>query len=285
MHLMNRTRKAILLAMMSIFLLGFTASERPMEQQSALMLTNPCEIENHTFQSGEEIVYKLYYNWNFVWLSAGEVTFQVKETDHHYRLTAIGRTYKSYEWFYKVRDRYDSYIDKNNLLPSTSIREIQEGGYRLYDKTTLDQNRGLATCVRGRNRNETKTQEHEIENCIHDVLSIIYYARNLDFEALNEGDEFPIKIFLDAKTYPLQVKYKGKEAKKNVKGMGKYKTIVFSPQLIAGQTFDKGAEMNIWVTDDQNRVPVLIESPLSVGSVKAVLKSHKGLKYEVTAQL
>ncbi|MEM9982035.1 MAG: DUF3108 domain-containing protein [Bacteroidota bacterium] len=254
-------------------------------QLSSPQSYDACVIKNSTFQAGEEMVYKLYYNWNFVWIPAGEVTFSVQETAQEYQLSAVGRTYSSYNKIFKVEDRYDSFVQKSSLLPSTSIRHIQEGGYRLYDKTTLHQQDGRAISKRGKTPEDLKIKEHQIEQCMHDVLSVIYYARNLDFDTFQEGDEFPVKIFLDEKTYPLQVKYKGKQSKKSIKGQGKYQTILFSPQLITGDTFKKGDEMNIWVTDDQNRMPVLIESPLSVGSVKVVLKSYKGLKYNVTAKV
>lgn len=253
-----------------------------MQRQAAS--ADPCTVENKVFQAGEKIVYKLYYNWNFVWLAAGEVTFEVSETANKYHLAATGRTYSSYEWFYRVRDRYDTFVNKDNLLPSTSIKELQEGGYRLYDKTTLDQRNGVATCVRGKTRDRTKRKEHDIDPCMHDILSIMYYARNLDFDTFHEGDYFPIKIFMDQTTYPLQVHYKGKEDKKRIKGSGTYDSIVFSPQLVAGDVFEEDTEMNIWVTNDENRIPILIESPLVVGSVKAVLKSYEGLKYEMTAK-
>ena len=77
-----------------------------------------CNAENHTFQGGEELTYKLYYNWGYLWLSAGEVTFTVKDLGNEYYLSAFGKTYKSYEWFFKVRDHYEAYIDKQTLLPS-----------------------------------------------------------------------------------------------------------------------------------------------------------------------
>jgi len=47
----------------------------------------------------------LYYNWNFVWLSAGEVIFEIKDEGDYYHIDVTGRTYASYEWFCKVRDK------------------------------------------------------------------------------------------------------------------------------------------------------------------------------------
>jgi hypothetical protein len=240
---------------------------------------NPCSMANNTFQHGESITYKLYYNWNFVWLSAGEVTFRVKETKDQYHLSAYGSTYKSYEWFYKVRDRYDTYVDKKTLLPVLSIRDVHEGKYRLYDKVTLDQQGKKAYSLRGKSKDVAQMSEYPIENCMHDILSIIYYTRNLDFANMPTGASFPIKIFMDKETWPLNVRYLGKEKDTKIRGLGKMNTIKFSPEVISGFVFGEGAQMTVWASDDQNKIPVLIESPVSVGSVKAVLKEYKGLRY------
>lgn len=245
---------------------------------------DPCDTENITFQAGEKIVYKLFYNWNFVWLSAGEVTFSVNDTGNDYHVAVRGRTYPSYEWFYKVRDNYESYLDKNTLLPKMHLKDIQEGGYSRYDRTTFDQKNGHAVSMRGKTRDELKRKDIPLEECMHDLISIVYYARNLDYDKLRINQEIPIKILMDQEIYPLKIKYLGKEKDTKVKGVGKFNTRKFSPQLIAGDVFKEGDEMTIYVSDDQNKLPVLIESPVSVGSVMAVLKSYEGLRYPLTAK-
>lgn len=246
---------------------------------------DPCSMDNEAFVAGEEITYKLYYNWNFVWLSAGEVTFRVNERGAEYHLSASGRTYSSYEWFFKVRDRYDSYIDKNTLLPRLSIRDIQEGGYQMYDKITFDQRNRRAVSLRGKTREVATEATYNLDGCMHDILSIVYYMRNLDFNHLSKGAKIPIKFFFDKETYPLSVTYLGAESATQVKGMGKYRTYKFSPQLIAGEVFKEGDQMTVWASQDENKIPLLIESPVSVGSVKVVLKSYKGLRYPFTAKV
>ncbi len=250
-----------------------------------LALPDVCETENNVFQPGEKIVYKLYYNWNFVWLAAGEVTFLVHDLPNQYHVMVRGRTYESYEWFYKVRDNYESYLDKETLLPKIHIKDIQEGGYTRYDRTTFYQNSGRAVSYRGKTRDDLKPKEMALEECMHDLISIVYYARNLDYNTMKTGQEIPIKILMDQEIYPLSLKYLGPEENMKVKGVGRFNTQKFSPQLIAGDIFKEGDEMKIYVSDDENKIPVLIESPVSVGSVKAVLQSYKGLKYPMTAQV
>ncbi|WP_235294436.1 DUF3108 domain-containing protein [Portibacter lacus] len=256
------------------------------EEASYEDITNDdCNTVNNSFGQGEKIVYKVYYNWNFVWLSAGEVTFEVNETDHEYRISATGRTYSSYEWFFKVRDYYFTYLDKETLLPHTFIRDVQEGNYTLYDKVNFDQVAQQGTSKRGKTKEEAKLQTFEFDNCMHDMLSLIYKMRNLDYEHIGAGKSIPAKMFLDMETYELDIRMKGKVPKKWVKGLGYYNTFQISPELIAGEVFDEDAQMNIWVSDDENKIPLIIESPVSVGSVKVVLKEYSGLKHPFSSKV
>jgi hypothetical protein len=239
-----------------------------------------CQINNVSFQDGEKLVYKIYYNWNFVWASAGEVVFQVQDAGDEYHLSAFGYTYKSYDWFYRVRDRYDTYVDKETLLPRLSVKNIEEGSDQLYDKTTFNQAARQAKTLRGKTKATAENKfSFDLDNCMHDLLSMMYHARNIDYNQYKAGDQFPATIFMDKTVYPLDVKYYGKEVKK-VKGQGKFNTILFSPEVVEGTIFKEGNQMRVWVSDDENKIPVLIESPLSVGSVKVVLKSYEGLRHE-----
>lgn len=242
-----------------------------------------CSVSNFAFQAGEEITYKLYYNLNFVWIPAGEVIFKVRDVGNQFHISAVGTTYSSYEWFFKVRDTYEVYVDKYSLLPSLSIRDVHEGKFTLYDKITYDQKNQTTYSVRGSSKDNIKERNsYRVNSCMHDILSVIYFARNVRYNNLNAGDQIPIEIFMDKEVWPLKVTYQGKESEKKIKGNGRFNTILFSPETIAGQVFEEGTKMNVWVSDDQNRLPLLIESPVSVGSVKAVLKEYKGLRYPLS---
>lgn len=273
----------------SLLSLSFS-SEKVLPALSAgvrhLQAGNPCNTVNTTFKSGEELTYKVYYNWNFIWLSAGEVTFRVIDDDDQYHFQVVGETYESYDWFFKVRDYFDTWVQKDNLLPVMSIKTQLEGKYRLYDYITYDQFRHTCYNERGKAKDDIRERvTYQIENCMHDMVSILYYARNIAYKNYKSGDQFPIKIFADKKTWPLSVRYGGREAGKKIKELGRYNTLKFTPQVIEGDVFPKGTELNVWVSDDANRLPLLIESPLSVGSVKVILKKHQGLRYPVLAKV
>jgi hypothetical protein len=201
---------------------------------------------NVNFQAGEELVYKIYYNLNFVWIPAGEVTFKVSDKDAEYHISATGRTYSTYEWFFKVRDYYDSYVDKNTLLPNMSIRDVNEGKYTQYSKVAYDQSAKKAFFERGDDKNNIKAKGTlETKDLMHDVLSILYYCRTLDYDNASAGQEYPINVLLDEAIYPLKYKILAKEDKK-IRDLGKWSTLKLSPKLISGNMFKEGTEMKIW---------------------------------------
>ncbi len=271
-----KTFKKGILCLMVLTLVAFKTPDATFGQS----VDNICSVENEAFEDGEEIVYKLYYNWNFVWLSAGEVKFKVRDLGERYHIRATGRTYASYEWFYKVRDQYDVYVDKETLLPVHAIRDVHEGGYKLFDELKFNQNGYKVSSQRGKSRTDSRMRHYDVSGCMHDVLSAIYYVRNMDFQNMYSGERIPVKVFMDKQEWSLNVKYAGTETKK-VKGLGTFDAIKLSPELITGEVFEEGAEMNVWASNDGNKIPLLIESPVSVGSVKAVLKSYSGLKYNL----
>ena len=236
------------------------------------------------FQPDEELVYKVYYNLDFVWIPAGEINFKLSDEGTQYHLEAVGRTYDSYNWFYKAHDDYNTYVDKNTLLPTFSTREIKENRYKLYDKTAYDQLNKTAYYERGPEKNNIdKRGNLSFDACMYDMLSIVYYARTQSYDNAVVGKEFPINLTMDQEVYSLKYTLAARE-EKNIKGLGKWSTLKLSPQLITGKVFKESARMKIWASDDDNRIPLMIESPVAVGSVKVVLKSWKNLKYPTSAK-
>lgn len=232
---------------------------------------DPCEIENKTFDSTEHLVYKIYYNLKFVWIPAGEVSFDIHETDQDYEVTVVGKTYTSYNSFFEVNDYFYSRFDKETLLPEAFVRIVQEGKYRKFDSLYFDQSQQLAYSFNGRKRATAKKDTFALDHCMHDMVSILYHMRNIDFDQLNKKDELPVQVMFDEEIFPLSVKYLGTK-KKKIKGLGKRNTIVLEPQVVAGEVFDENTTMKIYASNDDRRIPLMIESPVSVGSVKAILK-------------
>lgn len=246
--------------------------------QSAAPAANFCDTENYTWKGGEEITYTLYYQLNFIWIPAGEATFKVKDMGDRYFISVDGKTISAFEWFYKVNDRYESVIDKRTLLPLYFSRDIQEGKYVWWDKFNFDQKNNVVHATKGWPDKPTKYYTTELSGCMHDLISIVYNVRNVDFEQYQPGDQFGVKVFVEEE-YPLNVEVRQKNVEQKIRGLGKHKTHLIRPQVVSGHFFDEDTRMDIYMSADGNRIPLMIESPVSVGKVKAVLTGYKGLKY------
>lgn len=231
-----------------------------------------CGGKNNSFLVGEKLHYKVYYNMGRIWVGAGEVTFTVNQEKlngrNAYHIVGDGRTLKSYEWFYKVRDRYESYVDMETLAPLKFIRNVNEGGFKIYNNVTFNHQLHQAVTTQG---------VYKVPECVQDVLSAIYYARNIDFSKITPGSKIPFSMFLDDQVYNLYVRYLGKEQIKTK--YGTFNTIKFSPLLINGTIFKGGEKMTVWVSDDPNHVPVRIDSPITVGSIKVDLIGYQNLRH------
>ena len=238
-----------------------------------------CRMDNNTFRDGESLTYKIYYNINFIWIPAGEVTFDIDKRGNRYYAEAIGRTYGGYDWIFKVRDTFQSVLDATTLLPIQTTRIVNEGKYTKYDHVTYMRNSRLAESTMGKTRQSAESKMITIDQCVHDILSTMYALRNTPVQSLNDKKRFELDMLLDREKYPITMTYKGTEDQTKIKGVGSFDTYVFEPKLIAGNIFKEESGMTIWVSRDQNKVPLMIESPISVGKIKAILIGHKNLKY------
>ncbi len=225
-----------------------------------------------SFQGGERLSFRVYYNMGALWINAGNVVFSINNEiiDNHkvYHVIGDGKTAKSYDLFFKVDDRYQTYIDEETMLPYKFIRKVNEGGFKIDNTVVFDQKKKKAV---------SDTSVFTIPKNTQDVLSAIYFARNIDYSKYKPGDKIPFNMFLDNKVYPLYVKYIGKEKIKTK--MGEYNAIKLVPLLIDGTIFKGGEKMVIWITDDNNHVPLRVSSPILVGSIKVDLLNYENLKH------
>jgi hypothetical protein len=247
-----------------------------------------CEKLAPNYTEGEVIKYDVYYNWGFLWFDAGWVNFSVKPGKYFgkdiFYFDAIGQTRESYDWIYKVRDHYESYIDKETLLPLWSRRQNFEGGTEVDHKYTFDWNKKLAFASLRSSDKPFYTDSIKLQDCTYDLLSLIYHARNLDFTGVTVGQAIPVSTIIEDKVYNLYIRYLGKEVITD-KMDRTYRCIKFSALLVEGTIFSGGENMTVWVTDDKAHVPVIVAANIVVGSVKAYLNTASGLKYPITAKV
>ncbi len=235
-----------------------------------------CGIKNYAFQDGEVVTMKVFYSALGAYIGAGEATFSTSIERYNgkpvYHCVGEGKSYSFFDGFFKVRDRYESYIDTATMLPYKFIRNVDEGGYKKYNNVTFNQNAATATSTNG---------VYKVSNCIQDVVSAVYYCRNIDFSQYKVGDKIPFDMFLDDEVFHMYIRYMGKERIKT--RYGKFNAIKFKPLLLKGTIFEGGEKMNAWVSDDPNHLLLRVESPISVGSVKIDMMGYKNLRYPLSS--
>jgi len=158
------------------------------------------------------------------------------------------------------------------MLPLKFIRDVNEGGYKIYNNVTFNHSAGTAVSTKG---------VFKIPNCIQDVVSAMYYARNVNFDKFKVNDKIPFDMFLDDQVNHLYLRYMGKEIIKT--RFGRFRSIKIKPLLVKGTMFEGGEKMTVWVSDDPNRLILRIESPITVGSVKVDMMKYKNLRHPLTS--
>lgn len=260
---------------------------------TALLMGSPitraqCHEVNAVFGPGEVAWYHAYYNWKFIWLNAGDVVFAVKKAQWKDNpallLSSIGVTHRGYDRLYRVRDTFKVYVDPVTIEPYEYWQKTNEGTYTASHHHLYHRANRTVTTVISREGKPYETAVVDWPSCTFDLLSMVYQARNIDFSKYRSGDKIPIRMIIDGELHNLYIRYQGKEVIKNRDGKW-YRCLKFTPLLVKGTIFESGEGMTVWVTDDLNRLPIIVEAKILVGSVKAVFYQAKGLKHPITAEV
>jgi hypothetical protein len=227
------------------------------------------DINEHVFKTGEQLSYRFKYGF----FTGAEGNLRVEDGDKidghpTYHIIADGKTAGTFDIFYKVRNRYESYVDRTTLLPYLYTENRREGSWKHTDKVKFDHETGKIIADKGVFPSRGK---------VFDFVSAYYFARGLDISKIRIGDKFELPYFLEDGVYTLSITYAGKEVVNSA--LGKFNCLKFNPTIIAGRIFKKDSKLYLWITDDNNRIPVKANVGLIVGSVTMELTDAKGLKF------
>ncbi len=231
------------------------------------------KIKNNAFQPGEKLTYRLHYGI----IDAAIATLEVKSTDKKIKerellhVVAKGKSIGSFNWFFKVDDHYESYIDAESLFPWVFIRRVNEGGYKINQNYTFIQNKGKV---------KEGDKEYKAPYNVQDMISSYYYARTLDFSNAQEGDIFEFESFVDGEVYPLKIKFLGRETIKLKQG--KFRALKFCPVVQVDRIFKDEDDLTVWISDDENKIPLMAKASILVGSIKMELIDYEGIKNPIS---
>jgi len=227
-------------------------------------------IGTPVFKVGEQLNYKLKYGF----FTAAEANLRVEASDKKFdgrpafHIVADGKTAGAFDLLYKTRNRYETYIDQTTLQPYFYTENRHESSYKHTDNVTFDHQGEKISAAKG---------VFPYKGKVFDFLSAYYFSRSIDVSKIHIGDTFELAYFLEDGVHTLSITYVGKE--KVESDLGTFNCLKFNPTIIPGRVFRKDSKLYLWITDDNNRIPIKAHVELIVGSLTMDLTSVKDLKY------
>ena len=233
------------------------------------------EIDSYTI--GEFFKLRIHYGL----INAGYATLEVKDAEingkkmHH----VVGKGYTTglSKMMFKVVDNYESYFNKETNKPYVFIRNINEGGYTKNQQGYFNQNNNTVLVKDYKNKTE---KTFNVPENVQDIVSSFYYLRNHPkIDNLNIGESIVIDMFFDEETTKFKLKFVGRE---NINSkFGEINCMIFKPLVQAGRVFKEEESLTVWISDDNNKIPIRVKASLAVGSIKADIDQYKGLKHPI----
>ncbi len=243
------------------------------------------------YKSGESLSYAVSYKVGFIMTDVAGVTLAVnkdrRKGEQTYRITGTGTTYPFYKWFFDMKDVYDTWIDTLVFRPIEAKAEIREAKYRFSSRVLFNWDEYLAhSAYRNHKRTNNTEKTLPLTTDSYDALSLFYGLRNRDLSAFTDGNPMQSHIVLEDTVRVLNYRFIKRETKQ-IKGLGTFRTLKFACTLVTstGEGFDDGSEMFLWISDDLNKIPLYLESPIKVGSVQARLLEAKNLKFPLSSKI
>jgi hypothetical protein len=215
---------------------------------------------------------------NYGFVTAGLATMEIPKMKRisgrdAYHVFFEVNSVPSFNWMFKVRDRYETYIDKEGIFPWRFEQHIREGNYSRDFAAFFDQRKNIVKTSKG---------EYETPDFIHDIVSAFYFARTLDYSEYKINDRMHLQNFYKDKIYDLDVKFLGKETVEVP--AGKFDCVIIEPLVKEGGLFKHDGNIIIWLSDDDLKVPIKVRTKIIIGYVEAVLTGYEGLAGDFTSK-
>ena len=257
-----------------LFIILFSALSFSFDLEDSTKSGEFRKIEHNAFKEGEKLVFDLDYGF----VTAGVAMFSIPRIKRIsgrevYHILFEVNSVPSFDWFYKVRDRYETYVDVEGVFPWRFEQHIREGSYTRDFAAFFDQRRRIA---------KTSEGEYEIPLYVNDMVSAFYYARTLDYSKLKINDRIHLENFYKNKVYDLDVKYLGKETV--TVPAGTFDCLVVEPLVKEGGLFKHEGNIIVWLTDDEVKMPVKVKTKIVIGSVDANLSHYEGIKGQLKSR-
>lgn len=257
--------------------------KKPVGYVALLVLVLLCTSSRQkpeAYQVGEWFKFRIHYGF----VNAGYASLEIRDATiagkKVYHAIGKGSTTGMTRLFFRVDDTYESYFDINNNKPFQSVRKIVEGDYERDQVTFFDQPTNKATL---RNNKDKGERTFSTPENVQDVISTFYFLRNHPtIDRLKVGESVVVDMFFDDEIIKFKLKFIGREDVDSK--YGDVPCMIFRPLVQSGRVFKEEESVTVWISDDDNKLPIRIQANLAVGSIKADLDGFKGLKNSFTVK-
>jgi hypothetical protein len=226
------------------------------------------------YDTGEWFKFRIHYGFVNAGFATLEIKDAVKDGKKVYHAIGKGYTVGMSRFFFKVDDNYESYFDKITNKPYQFVRKIDEGGYKKNQEGFFNQNANKVLIKDYKNKTE---KTFSVTENVQDIISTFYFLRNHpNIDKLKVGESIVVDMFFDDETFKFKLKFIGKEDLKTK--FGTLSTMIFRPIVQSGRVFKEEESLTVWISDDENKIPLRIKASLAVGSIKADIDGFRGLK-------
>lgn len=264
---------------------GLSAQEQP----SCIPVRNLSQ-DSLAFRAGERLEFVMHYKWGAINSDIGTAYVQLDSMKMNggpaYRCHVYGKTSRFYDLFFKVREDFYSWFSADGLEPIRFSRNTMEGKY-VARNTYIYMWNAAEPYIDAEVYSSHSGQKHlelPLNRCTYDLPALFFMARNMDMSAVEPGVKYPMTFAIDDDIYNVYFILYGPETI-TVKGLGSINVIKFGARLIAGGVFSGDEDMTIYISDDENRLPVYFEAPILVGVASGRMVKCSGLKYPFSSRV
>ena len=240
------------------------------------------------YQAGEHLKFTVHYSWGVINSDVGVATVDLDTLringEKVFHCAVYGKTVSWYDLLFKVREDFQAWFSADGIVPLKFTRNTREGRYRAKNTYTYmwDMPEPLIAADVFTSSSGQRYVQLPLDHCTYDLPALFFMARNMDFDAVAPGVRYPMTLAIDDDVSNVYFILLGRETRK-IKGLGTVKTIKFAAKLLAGEVFTGEEDMIIWISDDDNRIPLMFEAPILVGTASGRLAEYSGLKHPFTA--
>jgi hypothetical protein len=270
------------IVMLTSLLLAACAGQISAQQTQGQSTSNPSSQGQATttpFGAGENLAYNVSYRAALI-PPINMMRVSIRTLDEtlagsrHFHIVGNGRTTGGVKGLFELNDTYHSWLDARTLLPSRMTSDIREDNYRFGATYSYDWNTMTVSNIR-RNPNWESDKRSTFalpSTNSGDALSLFFRLRAIDPQTLSPGQSRTLDLVLDESAKPITLRFVGREQVK-IRKIGTFRALKFTCTMATsdGSSYEEGMSFTVWISDDVNHIPLMVESPIRVGRVSVTL--------------